>query len=124
MEKSQMKKVGVIIIALCMLFAFASCTGGAVGYWQIQEIQAGDITMGEEDAENIGLNMLGAFKLQKSGNCVVTLLGEDSNGTWEQAEDGIITVTTENEAVYKGSIDDDKVLFLTDAQGVQYKLEK
>lgn len=118
------KKICVVVLALCMLFTFVGCGSGPVGYWKIETIEAGEVTMGIDDAKSIGLSMVGAVKLQKSGKCVVTLLGEESNGTWEQADDGTITVNAENDAVYTGSIGEDKVMTLTDVQGVKYTLKK
>lgn len=118
------KKLCVVMLTLCMLFTLVGCGSGPVGYWKIDTVEAGEVTMGIEDAKSIGLPMVGAVKLQKSGNCEVTLLGEESKGTWEQAEDGTITVNTENDAVYTGSIGEDKVMTLSDAQGVKYTLEK
>ncbi len=119
------KKIGVLMLAFCMLLAFAGCSGGGtVGYWQIQSIVAGDITMGQEDAESIGLSMVGAFKLNKSGSAEITILGEETEGTWEEADDGTITVTNENDEVFTGTIDDENVMTLTDPEGVEYTLQK
>lgn len=82
--------------------------------------------MTQEDAESIGLAVVGAIKLQKSGACVVELLGDESEGTWAQAEDGTITVTYGDENLtLTGKIDEETgVMTLHDDQGSEYVLSK
>ena len=105
--------------------ALTACgTNPAVGFWIIDKVTAGDVVMTEKDASGIGLNAVGTIKLQKSGNCEVTLLGEEATGTWEQAEDGTITITYNGDQTLSGSIDDEGVMTLTDPQGAEYILTK
>ena len=80
--------------------------------------------MNEQDAQSIGLNAVGTIKLQKSGNCEVNLLGEESEGTWEKADDGTITVKYGEDLTLTGSIDDEGVMTLLDPQGAEYVLTK
>ena len=120
-----MKKLFTTILIACMIFALAGCSSTPVGYWQIEKVVAGDVVMTQEDASSIGLSAVGAIKLQKSGNCVVELLGDESEGTWTQDENGEITVTYGDEnLVLKGSIDEEGVMKLTDDQGQEYILQK
>ena len=116
-------------LVLAMMIAvtpllLAGCDDGPVGFWKVDEVTAGDVTMTDEDAKSIGLNAVGTVKLQKSGNCVVVLLGEENEGTWAEADDGMITVEYGDEMVLTGSIDEDGVMTLSDDQGAEYKLSK
>ena len=116
--------LGIIAMIILAAALMTACDDGPVGYWKIESVTAGDVVMTTEDAESVGLNSVGSVKLQKSGACEVTLLGEESEGTWQQAEDGTITVSYGEEGVLTGSIDDEGVMHLIDAQGSQYELQK
>jgi predicted small lipoprotein YifL len=122
-----MKKFLTTIIISCMMLALAGCGGGPVGYWMIDKVVAGDVTMTQEDASSIGMATVGAIKLQKSGNCVVELLGNEYEGTWTQDDDGTLTVTYKydtEDLVLTGSIDDEGIMVLKDDQGQEYYLSK
>ena len=115
----------ILIMAACSVFAFTACTGkGPVGFWIVDKVTAGDVVMSGKDAESIGLNAVGTVKLQKSGKCERNMLGEESQGTWEQAEDGTLTITYGEKQTLTGSIDDKGVMTLTDPQGAEYILSK
>ena len=108
-----------------MMFIMAGCDNGPVGYWQIEQVTAGDLVMTQDDAESFGMATVGAVKLQKSGACVVKLLGDEYEGTWEQADNGTITVTYGDDGrVLSGTIDEEGVMTLTDEQGQEYILKK
>ena len=127
-----MRKKLIIILTVMLLVVvlvsgalmLTACGNGVVGYWQITEVTAGDVVMTNEDANTLGLATVGAIKLQKSGKCVVTLLGEETEGIWTQTEDGALTVNYGDDMVLSGSINDEGVMVLTDTQGSEYKLEK
>ena len=120
-----MRKTIITAVIAIMVFVLAGCDNGPVGYWQIEKVTAGDIVMKQEDASSIGMATVGAIKLQKSGNCEVELLGEESTGTWTQDDDGSLTITYGDEnLVLTGSIDDEGVMTLADDQGQEYVLSK
>lgn len=120
-----MKKLFATIVIASMVFVMAGCSSGPVGYWQIEQVTAGNVVMTNEDASSIGMATVGAVKLQKSGNCVVELLGTEYTGTWTQNDNGDITITYGDENLaLKGSIDEEGKMTLTDDQGQEYILEK
>lgn len=121
------RRINVTILALILCAAtlmLTACGNGPVGFWQVEQITAGDVVMTKDDAQSLGLATVGSVKLQKSGNCEVVLIGEESTGTWQQAEDGTITVDCGETLVLTGSIQDDGYMVLTDAQGSEYRLKK
>lgn len=113
----------VIAAALIMMMTLASC-GGPVGYWTIDEITSGDVVMTQDDAKALGFGSPGAFRLNKSGSCVVELLGDKYEGTWEQAKDGTITLEYGDDLSATATIDEDNVMTATDSQGTVYKMTK
>ena len=121
------KKTSVLVLAVLLLasaFMLTACGKDPVGFWQVEQVTAGDVVMNKDDAQSLGLSTVGSVKLQKSGKCEVVLLGEESQGMWEQAEDGTITVNCGEELVLTGSIDDEGTMVLTDVQGSEYRLRK
>ncbi len=121
------KKISLLIITLLlagMMLSACSNSDPAVGFWIIQKVTAGDVVMNDEDAESIGLTAVGTIKLQKSGGCELNLLGEESEGTWEKAKDGTITIKYGEDQALTGSIDDEGIMTLKDAQGAEYTLAK
>ena len=125
MKKRVISKILVLMLTVCMTMgALTSCGSGPVGFWKVDEVTAGDVVMTDDDAGSIGLNAIGTVKLQKSGNCEVTMLGEESAGTWEQAEDGTITINYGDGFTLTGTIDEEGVMTLSDLQGSEYKLSK
>lgn len=115
----------IAVIAAAVIFAFVSKHSKAPeGYWTIKSIDAGKIVMEQEDAEAIGLSKLGSIKLNKSGECIVTLMEEEYECTWTQAEDGTITIPYTNEAVLTATIDENGVMTAIDQTKVKYTLEK
>lgn len=116
-----------IILAVAVIggLTLTACSQNpAVGFWIVEKVTAGDVVMNEQDAESIGLNAVGTVKLQNSGKCEVNLLGEEAQGTWEQAPDGTITITYGKDLTLSGSIDDKGIMTLTDPQGAEYVLDK
>lgn len=125
MKKRVFSKVLILLLITCMTMGLlASCGKGPVGFWKIDEASAGDVVMTKDDAGSLGLNAIGTVKLQKSGNCEVTMLGETSAGTWEQAEDGTITISYGEDNKLSGTIGEDGIMSLADEHGSAYKLSK
>ena len=125
MKKKAISKILILVLSLCMTMGIlTSCGSGPVGFWKVDEVTAGDVVMTDDDASSIGLNAIGTVKLQKSGSCEVTMLGEESEGTWEQAEDGTITISYGEGLSLTGTIDEEGVMTLSDQQGSEYKLSK
>lgn len=115
----------VIMTAVICSLALTACSSDpAVGFWIVEKVTAGDVVMNEQDAASIGLNAVGTIKLQKSGNCEVSLLGEEAPGTWKWVEDGTLTISYGDGLTLTGGIGEDGVMTLTDPQGAEYVLEK
>ena len=123
-----MKRIITVILTVVLIAAIAltacSKADNVVGFWVINTVTAGDVEMDSKDAESIGLTAIGTVKLQKSGKCELELLGEASEGTWEQAEDGTITIKYGNDLTLSGTVDDKGVMTLEDPQGTEYSLSK
>ena len=115
------KKLLIIALIGIMVFALTSC-GGLLGKWRITEVTAGDITMTEQDVDDMGIDA-GYLKINKSGGCKLDILGDEYDGTWTEAEDGSITLTYGDNLSATGTVDGD-TMTLTDAQGSVYKLTK
>jgi len=116
----------MLTVVLTAAIAMTACSQASpvVGFWVINNVKAGDVVMDAKDAESIGLTAIGTVKLQKSGKCELELLGEASEGTWEQAKDGTITIKYGNDLTLTGSIDDKGIMTLEDPQGTEYSLSK
>ena len=133
-RKRKVRRQLMIIIMLAILAVVAffavllvstKASDSPVGYWIIEEGTSSGVTMTQEDAEAMGLNDIGSFKLDKSGECVVTILGEESTGKWTSNEDGTITVDCGEEKTFTAAIDDEGVMTAKDdTMMVEYKLEK
>ena len=123
-----MKRIIAVMLTVVLTAAIAltacSQSDPVIGFWVINHVTAGDVEMNAKDAESIGLTAIGTVKLQKSGNCEIELLGEKSEGTWEQAEDGTITIKYGNDLTLSGTVDDKGVMTLEDPQGTEYSLSK
>lgn len=111
-----------LIIVLVMMMTLTSCSG-PVGYWMIDEITTGDVVMTQDDAKALGFGTPGSFKLNKSGSCVVELLGDKYEGTWKEDKDGKITLEYGDGSSATATIDD-KIMTVTDDQGTVYKTSK
>ncbi len=117
------KKISTILIMLAMMMVMSGCDD-TVGYWQIQKIVAGDVVMTEKDVADMGFDDAGSIKLQKSGKCVVNLLGDESKGNWEEEKDGTITINYGKDRKGTAVISKDEVMKFTDFQGTEYMLKK
>lgn len=121
-----MKKSFVIaILASLMLMLLSSCEGANayIGYWRINEICAGDVSMTMEDVMDMGLET-GFVKMQKSGEAVVNLLGDEYDGTWTMNEDGSGATITYGEDMTGTATLDEKVMTFVDAQGSTYTMSR
>ena len=115
------KKLLTILLIGIMVFALASC-GGILGKWRLVEVTAGDITMTEDDVNDMGIDA-GFVKINKSGSCQLNILGDEYEGTWTQAEDGALTINYGDDLSATGTIDG-KTMSLTDVNGSEYTLKK
>ena len=104
-----------------MVFALTACAQ-ELGKWRITEVTAGEISMTQEDIDNMGLDP-GFIKINRSGSCVVNLLGDEYEGTWTQNEDGSYTIQYGEEMSGTATIDNG-TMTMTDAQGSVYILNK
>lgn len=114
------KRLLAVLLIGIMLVACTSCTN--LGKWRIVEVSAGDVVMNQEEIDSMGMDA-GFIKLNKSGSCVVNLLGDEYDGNWTEAEDGTITITYGDDMSANATIKDD-IMEFTDAQGANYKLKK
>lgn len=93
-----------------------------LGKWRIMEVSAGDVIMTQDDIDSIGLDP-GFIKINKSGSCIVNLLGDEYEGTWTQSEDGTIRFSYGDDMTGTATVDS-ATMTMTDAQGSVYTLEK
>lgn len=115
------KRVLLIALIAMMVFALTACAT-ELGKWRISEVTAGDISMTQEDIDDMGLDP-GFIKINRSGSCIVNLLGDEYEGTWTQNEDGSYSFNYGEEMTGTATIDGD-VMTMTDAQGSVYILSK
>ena len=119
----KIRLTAAVITALIMMMTLASCSG-PVGYWMIDEITTGDVVMTQDDAKALGFGSPGSFRLNKSGSCVVEMLGDKYEGTWKEAKDGTITLEYGDDLSATATIDEDNIMTVTDNQGTVYKTSK
>ena len=118
------KRICVIALMLAMLLMLAGCSAekALIGKWSINEVSAGDVTMTEEDIDDMGLDA-GYIRLNKSGSAEINLLGDEYEGTWAYEKEGSATVTYGDDQQGKITVKD-KVMTFVDAQGSTYKAER
>ena len=81
--------------------------------------------MKSEDAEAMGLREIGAFKLNRSGDCEITYLGKKSKGTWKQSDSGNIVIKYgEDKKIVAKISTKTGVMKAKDNESMVYKLEK
>lgn len=115
------KRILSIALIGIMVFALTACAT-ELGKWRISEVTAGDVAMTQEDIDDMGLDP-GFIKINRSGSCVVNLLGDEYEGTWTQKEDGSYAFKYGDDMSGIATIDDG-VMTMTDAQGSIYILSK
>jgi len=119
----------VLGAAVVILFFFIGVgiknTDGPVGYWTIKEASSGDVVMKPEDAEAMGLREIGAFKLNRGGDCEITYLGKKAQGTWKQSDSGKIVIKYgEDKKIVAQISTKTGVMKAKDNESMVYKLEK
>lgn len=119
----------VLGVATIILFFFigvgVKSTDGPVGYWAIKEASSGDVIMKTEDAEAMGLREIGAFKLNRGGECVITYLGKQEKGKWKQNDSGKIVIKYGEDKKIVAKINEKTgVMTAKDNESMAYKLEK
>lgn len=119
------KRILALVLALVMVFALTGCSDEIkmVGRWNITKVTAGDLVMDQDELGELGLNSAGYLKLNKSGSCVVNLLGDEYEGNWELNDDGEAVVTY-GSGMKGTATRDDKVITFVDAAGNEYEMEK
>lgn len=113
-----------VVVYFAVLLISIKNSDSPVGYWVIKEGSSGGVTMTEEDAEAIGLNEVGSIRLDESGECKVTILGEESSGTWTGNDDGTITISYGEDKTLTATIDDEGVMTAQGENQMEYTLEK
>lgn len=123
-KKTDMKKrILTMALLLVMALVMSGCDEN-VGYWQIYEINAGEVVMTKDDMSHMGFDNPGFVKLQKSGKCVINIFGEESEGTWKEGEDQEIAIIYGDDLKGSAVLDEDGTMTFLDFQGTQYKLTK
>lgn len=132
-KKRSVHKIVVTVILIAILAAAVAFgimvlsiknSSSPVGYWVIKEGASGGVTMTQEDAEALGLNEVGSIRLDKSGDCKVTILGEEYEGKWTGDDDGNITITYGEDKTLTATIDDEGIMKAHDELMMEYTLEK
>lgn len=121
------KTLLIIAMMLSVMLVFTACSDRTkmLGRWNVTKITAGDLVMEADELEELGLTSAGFLKLNKSGSCVVNLLGDEYEGTWEFNEsDGTATVTYDDGSKQGSAVRKDKVITFTDAEGNEYEMQK
>lgn len=77
----------------------------------------------DNEIEEMGLVEGGHIKLNKSGSCIVNILGDEFEGEWKVDDNGVATITYDKDKEGTAKLDGEVLLF-TDAEGNDYKLEK
>lgn len=114
------KRIVSLLLVGMMIVCLTGCT--KLGKWNIVEVNAGDVVMSEEDISSMGLDA-GFIKLNKSGSCVVNLLGDEYDGGWVEAEDGTISIEYGDAMKGTATIDGSTMQFV-DNGGANYTLKK
>ena len=132
-KKRSVHKIVITVILIAILAAAVAFgimvlsiknSSSHVGYWVIKEGASGGVTMTQEDAEALGLNEVGSFRLDKSGDCKVTILGEEYDGKWTEDDDGNLTITYGEDKTLTATIDDEGIMKAHDELMMEYTLEK
>lgn len=125
MRNSVIKKLLVISMAIIMMLAMTACSEktALLGKWHITNVTAGNMQIDSSEMQDLGLSSTGYIKINKSGSCIVDLLGDEYEGTWEMNDDGEITIEYGKDEVGHAKKDGD-VLNFTDSQGNLYELQK
>lgn len=120
--------LAICAVALIAFFFFGvgiKNTDGPVGYWKITEASSGEVVMHSEDAEAMGLREIGAFKLNRGGDCVITYLGKSANGKWKESKSGKIVIEYAKDKKLVATINEEtNVMTAKDDESMVYKLEK
>ena len=118
----------MLILAAVLGFLILTMTvknsSSPVGFWIIKEAASGDVVMTEEDAKAIGLTKIGAFRLDKSGDCSLVILESEYAGKWTEGDDGRLNINYGDGLVLYATIDEEGVMTATDDVSMRYTLEK
>lgn len=132
-KRRKRRRALMVVIMLAILAAFLffvvmvigiKNSSSPVGYWVIKESSSSGVTMNQEDAKAMGLNEIGSVRLDKSGDCKVVILNEESEGTWTSDDEGNITISYGEEKTLTATINDEGVMTAQDEHSIEYTLEK
>lgn len=124
-EMKSAKRILALALVLAMVLSFCACSAKTkmIGRWNIQTIEVGDMVIDDNEIEEMGLVEGGHIKLNKSGSCIVNILGDEFEGKWKVDDNGVATITYDKDKEGTAKLDGEVLLF-TDAEGNDYKLEK
>lgn len=129
-------ELGLVIIVLLGALAYAYWLGNdimksnsPVGYWEVLDVTSEDTVMTREDAEKLGMTGIGYIKFKKSGTCEMKFLDFKADGKWEQAEEGVVSITYKNnnslpDHGITAKIDEDGIMTIEDETLITYRLKK
>lgn len=124
-----MKKLSYLLLSISMVFCLimlSSCSEQLelLGKWRIVKINAGEMILEETDLTDAGITDPGFIKLNRSGSCVVNLLGDEAEGTWKESGEDTLTIKY-GKKKGKATIDlDENLMQFKDAEGNSYRLRK
>ena len=117
------KKVLALLLITAMVFAFASCSTVLYGKWRINKVVAGDVKMTGDDIKEMGLEA-GYIKLNRSGSCVVNLLGDEYDGKWSKKDKTHLEIVYDNDKKGDATLVKEDVMTFSDVNGAEYTLKK
>lgn len=120
------KTLLIIAMVMAMLLMLTACSARTkmIGRWNVTKVIAGDLVMGQQELEDLGLETAGYLKLNKSGSCVINILGDEYEGTWEFDESSETATINYDENKQGSAVRDDKTVTFTDADGNKYEMQK
>lgn len=116
------KKLILLIAITAMLVSLSSCSPTLIGKWRIVEAAAGDVVMTEEDISSMGVDA-GFIKINKSGSCVINLLGDEYEGSWT-GDSSALEINMGENMTASAAVNEEGIMTLKDSQGAEYKLKK
>ena len=117
----------IIVLALSMMLVFTGCSDRTkmIGRWNVTKVTSGELEMNKAELEELGLSSAGYIMFKKSGNCVLSLLGDEYEGTWTYDEQtGEASIVYDEESRTGVATRADKVVTFIDSEGNEYTMEK
>lgn len=124
MKKCSKFLLSLILFSCVLMFSSCSEQLELLGKWRIVKINAGEMILEEEDLSDAGITDPGFVKINRSGSCLVNLLGDEAKGTWTESGEDTLSIKY-GKKKGKATIDfDENIMQFTDAEGNSYKLRK